>query len=154
MWKLYSIFWQNSRMILNYAAHICNLKSKKRCCWNQQHRSHIRYLTDDNPPHFSNTPGYPHGAADSHNPPERYTPANPVRWLRTYSEQPHIRHGCSQWRLSYRRHIWPLHKRCQYWTRKRFVFPCCPPKNKNNPNPSPTEIRFGLFFFGTPKGTR
>ena len=27
-------------------------------------------------------------------------------------------------------------------------------QNKNNPNPSPTEIRFGLFFFGTPEGTR
>ena len=29
-----------------------------------------------------------------------------------------------------------------------------PPKSKNNPNPSPAEIRFGLFCFGTPEGTR
>ena len=28
------------------------------------------------------------------------------------------------------------------------------PKYENNPNPSPTEIRFGLFCFGTPEGTR
>ena len=27
-------------------------------------------------------------------------------------------------------------------------------KKTNNPNPSPAEIRFGLFFFGTPEGTR
>ena len=28
------------------------------------------------------------------------------------------------------------------------AFYCSSPKYKNNPNPSPTEIRFGLFFFG------
>ena len=29
-----------------------------------------------------------------------------------------------------------------------------PPKSKNNPNPSPAEIRFGLFCFGMLEGTR
>ena len=37
---------------------------------------------------------------------------------------------------------------------RTFAFYCSSPKYKNNPNLSPIEIRFGLFFFGTPKGTR
>ena len=37
---------------------------------------------------------------------------------------------------------------------RTFAFYCSSPKYKNNPNPSPTEIRFGLFCFGTPEGTR
>ena len=37
---------------------------------------------------------------------------------------------------------------------RTFAFYCSSPKYENNPNPSPTEIRFGLFCFGTPEGTR
>ena len=37
---------------------------------------------------------------------------------------------------------------------RTFAFYGSSPRYKNNPNPSPTEIRFGLFFFGTPEGTR
>ena len=38
--------------------------------------------------------------------------------------------------------------------RRTFAFYGSSPRNKNNPNPSPAEIRFGLFCFGTPEGTR
>ena len=34
------------------------------------------------------------------------------------------------------------------------AFYCSSPKYKNNPNPSPAEIRFGLSCLGTPEGTR
>ena len=37
---------------------------------------------------------------------------------------------------------------------RTFTFYGSSPRYRNNPNPSPTEIRFGLFFFGTPEGTR
>ena len=37
---------------------------------------------------------------------------------------------------------------------RTFAFYGSSPRYKNNPNPSPTEIRFGLFCFGTPEGTR
>ena len=37
---------------------------------------------------------------------------------------------------------------------RTFAFYCSSPKYKNNPNPSPTEIRFGLSCLGTPEGTR
>ena len=34
------------------------------------------------------------------------------------------------------------------------AFYCSSPRYKNNPNPSPAEIRFGLFFFGAGNRTR
>ena len=37
---------------------------------------------------------------------------------------------------------------------RTFAFYCSSPKYENNPNPSPTEIRFGLLTLGTPEGTR
>ena len=48
--------------------------------------------------HSSNTPECPHGAAGSRSLPGHYTPANPVRWLRTYSVQPHILPWYNRWR--------------------------------------------------------
>ena len=38
--------------------------------------------------------------------------------------------------------------------RRAFAFYGSSPRYKNNPNPSPTEIRFGLLTLGTPEGTR
>ena len=37
---------------------------------------------------------------------------------------------------------------------RTFAFYCSSPRNKNNPNPFSTKNRFGLFFSGTPEGTR
>ena len=45
----------------------------------------VKYLTDDNPLHFSNIPGYPHGAVDSHSRWAHYRSASPVRLPRTNS---------------------------------------------------------------------
>ena len=56
----------------------------------------------------SNTPAHPHGAANSHNPPEHYRPVNPVRWLRIYSGQPRFRLWCNRWRSAAVR-IFDLH---------------------------------------------
>ena len=66
---------------------------------------HISYPADDNPSRSSNTPAHPHGSANSHSPPERYTPASPVRLPRTYSEQLRSRPWCSRLRSYCRRHI-------------------------------------------------
>ncbi|MCI6228830.1 MAG: hypothetical protein MR636_08940 [Clostridiales bacterium] len=38
--------------------------------------------------------------------------------------------------------------------RRAFAFYGSSPQCENNPNPSPTEIRFGLLTLGTPEGTR
>ena len=55
----------------------------------------VRYPADDNPSHFSDTPGYRHGAVDSHTPLAHCRSANPVRLLRTYSGQLRFQLSCS-----------------------------------------------------------
>ena len=44
--------------------------------------------------------------------------------------------------------MWASSSRRPANVRRTFAFYCSSPKNRNTPNPSPTENRFGLFFFG------
>ena len=52
--------------------------------------------------------------------------------------------------------LWCRHRRAaaEQMSAGHLHFYGSSPMNKNNPNPSPAEVRFGLFCFGTPEGTR